>query len=227
MKILIISAHPDDEVLGCGGTIAFHVARGDEVKVLYLSEGVSSRHKIGEERCWTREIEEREAYATRAASILGFKILGFMRYPNLRMRDMSVLDIVKSIDKEIRSYGPHWIYTNHPGDMNSDHGVAFEATLTACRPRVDLTVKALFVFEVPSSTEWSSNLIGPAFIPNKFIDITSFAEKKYNGLAAYSHEMREFPHPRSYENINSLARYRGAYCGVESAEAFMVVRELL
>ena len=227
MKVLIISAHPDDEVLGCGGTIAYHVAKGDTVKVLYLSEGVTSRSEIGKIYDWTKEIEERETFARAAANILGFEILDFFRYPNLRMRDMSMLDIVKRIDQEIRKYSPNWIYTNHAGDMNSDHAVTFEATLTACRPRFNLSVNSIFTYEVPSSTEWGSPLLGPSYIPNRFIGIKNFMQKKLDSLSAYAYEMRSFPHPRSNEAIEALAKYRGSSCGVPYAEAFMIVREVL
>ena len=225
--MLIVAAHPDDEALGCGGTIAYHVGRGDDVRVLYLSEGVSSRSVLEQPHDWSQEIERREDLARSAAEMLGFSIVGFLRYPNLRMRDCPMLDLVKKIDEKIREFEPCWIYTHHYGDMNSDHGVTFEAVLTACRPRDRLSVRGLFTFEVPSSSEWGSPLLGPAFIPNRFVDISENISSKMAGVSAYASEMREDPHPRSKASILALARYRGASCGVHYAEGFMVIRECL
>ena len=149
-RVLVVAAHPDDEVLGCGATLAMHVQAGDEVFVLFLSEGVSSRSTPGIEHDWLPEIEAREAMAHEAARLLGYQLVKFLRYPNLRMRNMEMLDIVKQVDSVVRDIGPSVIYTHHPGDLNSDHGVAFEATLTACRPRPGLTVNSIYTFEVPS-----------------------------------------------------------------------------
>lgn len=224
--VLVVAAHPDDEVLGCGGTIAGHARTGDKVCVLFLSEGVSSRSIPGEEHNWSRAIEAREAMAIAASTVLQFTIAGFLRHPNLRMRDQPVLDLVKQIDAVIREVRPDVIYTHHPGDMNSDHGIAFEATLTACRPRNDLSVKQLYAFETPSSTEWASPLNAPPFLPNYFVDIKSTMDAKLAAARCYDFEMRDFPHPRSAANIRALAQIRAAQVGLELAEAFALVRAI-
>lgn len=224
--VLVVAAHPDDEVLGCGGTIAGHARAGDRVCVLFLSEGVSSRSTPGKEHEWGPEIDAREAMATAASNVLQFTIAGFLRHPNLRMRDYPMLDVVKQIDAVMREVRPDVIYTHHPGDMNSDHGVAFEGTLTACRPRHDLTVKQLYTFEIPSSTEWASPLIAPPFLPNYFVDIKPTMDAKLAAVRSYDYEMRDFPHPRSAANIEALAQVRAAQVGLELAEGFMLVRAI-
>jgi LmbE family N-acetylglucosaminyl deacetylase len=227
MKVLVVSAHPDDEVLGCGGTLARHVAAGDEVSVLFLSEGVSSRSTPGQQRDWTKEIAEREEFARRASAFLGFSIAGFLRHPNLRMRGLPMLDLVKQVDAVIRAEAPQVIYTHHAGDMNSDHGVAVEAVLTACRPVASLSVRAIYAFEVLSSTEWNSPALAAPFAPTRYVDITAFLERKIEAMACYDHEMRAMPHPRSPEAVRALACYRGVSIGVAAAEAFVVLRELI
>lgn len=226
-QVLVVAAHPDDEVLGCGGTLAAHVAAGDKVTALFLSEGVSSRSIPGESRDWTPDIEARETMAQEAASILGIKIAGFLRHPNLRMRDLAMLDITKQVDAVIRDLAPDTVYAHHPGDLNSDHGVAFEATLTACRPRPGLSVGSLLTFEVPSSTEWQSPHHPNPFRPQRYVDVSAHLDTKFAALACYDFEMREFPHPRSKTYIRSLAQYRGAEVSLTAAEAFMVEREII
>lgn len=227
MKVLVVSAHPDDEVLGCGGTLARHIAAGDVVSVLFLSEGVSSRAKRGEQRDWTPEIVEREAMARSAAHMLGFSIAGFLRHPNLRMRDQPMLDLVKQVDAVIRDKAPRIVYTHHVGDMNSDHGVTAEAAMTACRPHAGLSVRAIYAFEVPSSTEWNSPAMAPLFAPTRYVDITAFLPRKIAAMACYKHEIPAMPHPRSPEAVEALARYRGVSAGVAAAEAFVVLREFV
>jgi len=227
MKVLVVSAHPDDEVLGCGATLARHVAAGDEVSVLFLSEGVSSRSTPGQQRDWTKEIEEREGFARRASESLGFSIAGFLRHPNLRMRGLPMLDLVKQVDAVIRERAPQVVYTHHAGDMNTDHGVAVEATLTACRPVAGLSVRAIYAFELLSSTEWNSPAVAAPFAPTRYVDVTAFLDRKIEAMKCYDHEMREMPHPRSPEAVQALARYRGVSIGVAAAEAFVVLRELV
>lgn len=227
MKILVVAAHPDDEVLGCGATIARHVAENDQVSVLFLSEGVSSRAALGEIRDWSAEIAEREALAWRAAALLGFSIAGFLRHPNLRMREQSVLMLVKQVDEVIRAVSPTVIYTHHIGDLNSDHGLAAEAVMTACRPREGLSVRSVYAFEVPSSTEWNSPAHAAPFAPTRFVDVTAFLLKKIEAMRCYDFEMRSLPHPRSPEGVEALARFRGVSVGVSAAEAFVVLRQVV
>ncbi len=227
MKVLIVAAHPDDEVLGCGATLARHVAAGDAVSVLFLSEGVTGRSEPGVARDWSADIAEREAMAGRAAQLLGYSIAGFLRHPNLRMREQPLLDLVKQIDGAIRLLSPEVIYTHHIGDMNTDHRIAADAVLTACRPRQGLSVRSIYAFETPSSTEWNSPLHAPPFAPVRFVDVTAFLPRKLEAMRCYDFELRPMPHPRSPEAVEALARYRGVSIGVAAAEAFTVLRELV
>lgn len=227
MNILVVAAHPDDEVLGCGGTICRHVAQGDEVAVLFLSEGVSSRGDEESAKDWTPEIMEREAFAHRACQAMGAGIAGFLRYRNLRMSESSMLILVKKILQVIHDVRPETVYTHAGGDLNSDHRIAHEAVVTACRPVADMPVRNIYAFEVPSSTEWAFGAIGKKFFPTRFVDIRDFFDRKLGAVACYDFEMRPFPHPRSRENIQALARVRGMAVGLEAAEAFVVVREVV
>lgn len=223
-KVLIIAAHPDDEILGCGGTIAKLIKNNCKVDVLFLSEGVSARAKLGETRKWDDEILAREAMAMAAAKYLGFSIIGFMRNPNLRMDLMSILDITKSVQNILIDNKPDIVFTHHYGDLNTDHQICFNAVITACRPSGIDFIESIFSFEVPSSTEWSSSVNLPSFRPNFFVNIDSEIESKLGALNFYDFEMREFPHPRSKENIKALSQIRGSEIGFKYAEAFMLIR---
>lgn len=223
-KVLIIAAHPDDEILGCGGTIAKLIKNNCKVDVLFLSEGVSARAKLGETRNWDDEILAREAMAMAAAKYLGFSIIGFMRNPNLRMDLLSILDITKSVQSILIENKPDIIFTHHYGDLNTDHQICFNAVITACRPSGIDFIESIFSFEVPSSTEWSSSVNLPSFRPNYFVNIDSEIESKLGALNCYDFEMRKFPHPRSKENIKALSQIRGSEIGFEFAEAFMLIR---
>jgi LmbE family N-acetylglucosaminyl deacetylase len=223
-KVLIIAAHPDDEILGCGGTIAKLIKNNCKVDVLFLSEGVSARAKLGETRKWDDEILAREAMAMAAAKYLGFSVIGFMRNPNLRMDLLSILDITKSVQNILIENKPDIIFTHHYGDLNTDHQICFNAVITACRPSGIDFIESIFSFEVPSSTEWSSSVNLPSFRPNYFVNIDSEIESKLGALNYYDFEMRKFPHPRSKENIKALSQIRGSEIGFEFAEAFMLIR---
>ena len=207
MKVLVVAAHPDDEVLGAGGTIAKHVAKGDEVSVLIMTPG--------------REGGEIPDAAEAANSILGATFLWLDDYPDNKMDTIPLLDVVKSVEYFIDNLKPDIVYTHHAGDLNIDHRITHQAVMTACRPLPGCSVKTILCFEVPSSTEW-----GQGFEPNWFVDIEGFWDKKYAALNAYRSEMRDFPHPRSCTAVWSLARWRGATVGVELAEAFMVARRI-
>jgi len=229
-RVLVFSAHPDDEVLGCGGAIAHHRSKSDPVGVCYLSEGISSRfsHKqFLEPSLWKELQKDREEMASAASKILDFEILDFLRLPNLRMEDQPLLDIVKSLITIISNYDPHTVYVNHPGDLNTDHRVTFDAVYTALRPAPNHNVKIIRTYEVLSSTEWAPNINTRAFVPDTFIDISNHFKQKIDGVRAYGHEMRPPPHPRSEEVIRSLASYRGAQAGQLLSEAFVTIRQLL
>lgn len=225
-KILVIAAHPDDEVLGCGATIARHAKSGDSVHIVILAEGVTSRDDLRDRLRRDVELSELAKAAFSARDILGAKTLDLHEFPDNRMDSVDHLDIVKVIEKFLNMYEPEVVYTHHAGDVNIDHRCIHEAVITATRPQPGQTVKTLLFFEVPSSTEWQPPGSAPAFAPNWFVDISSTLSLKMEALAAYKTEMRSWPHTRSCEAVEHLARWRGATIGSDAAEAFVLGRKV-
>lgn len=223
-SILVVAAHPDDEVMGCGGTIARHAEVGDEVMVLFLSDGVGSRYS---DRDMSQALKIRRKQAEHAANILGITSVIFLDFPDNQMDQVSLLQVVRAIEEVVHSCSPETIYTHHAGDLNIDHEVTHRAVMTACRPEPNRCTREIFSFEILSSTGWAGHATGKAFIPHRFISIESQLEKKLAAMAAYKDELRDYPHARSEEGIRSQARSRGASVGVPYAEAFCVERELI
>lgn len=218
-NVLIVAAHPDDEVLGCGGTIANHVARGDLVHVLFMTNGEGSREKSG-----THKVLNRQSMAKKAALILGIGSLVFLDFPDNSMDSVALLSIVKKIEDKINGFKPKIIYTHHIGDLNIDHQVTHKAVMTACRPLPHSSVEKILTFEVLSSTEWSVN---NSFKPNYFEDISDTLVLKISSMKEYLTEIQKPPHPRSIESISALARNNGSSVGMNFAEAYMVIRLLM
>lgn len=221
MKVLIVVAHTDDEVIGCAGTIARHVAAGDTVNIVYMADGVTSRDGYQNE-----ELLLREKAATKAQAILGCSNVFNLGFPDNKMDTLSILDVVKPLEEIIQEFNPESIYTHHYGDLNVDHRVTHQAVMTACRPLPSSSVKQIYTFEVMSSTEWASPGNLP-FLKNYFVDISAFMDIKQEALNAYALEMRKAPHSRSIENIMYLARHNGHCVGVDAAEAFMLMRYII
>ncbi len=217
--VLILSAHPDDEVLGCGGTIARHAKRGDSVDIVFMADGVASRPGHSEE-----ELRTRNQAAEKARTILGASKIHFLKLPDNKMDSLPLLDIVQPLEALIKTVKPEIIYTHHLGDLNVDHRLTHQAVMTACRPQPAFCVKEIYSFEVMSSTEWQTPGYMP-FTPNVFVDISDFLSVKEEALKAYETEMRNAPHSRSIENLVNLAKYRGASVGVTAAEAFVLIRK--
>lgn len=220
--IAVVVAHADDEVLGCGGAIARHVASGDSVHIIFLTNGVGSR---GGDNVSEAILSRRQA-RVEALSILGVEQWTELDYPDNCMDSVPLLDIVKSLEAIFDLIQPYRVYTHHFGDLNVDHRVVHAATMTACRPIPNGSVKEIFTFEVMSSTEWATPTNAP-FIPNGYVNISDYLSIKLRALAAYGAEMRATPHSRSIANLESLARYRGNCVGVEAAEAFEVIRVII
>lgn len=223
-SILILAAHPDDEVLGCGGTIAKLADQGAIVHVAFLADGVFSRD--GNALVQQDELQVRRAAAQKACDILGVKSVSFGEFPDNRMDTVALLDIIKILEKLIAEYKPEVVFTHHSGDVNIDHRRMHEAVVTACRPQLGHPVKTLLCFEVPSSTEWQLPDSAPAFTPNWFVNISDTLDRKLAALDAYAAELRDWPHPRSRQGVEHLAHWRGATVGVDAAEAFMLGRQL-
>lgn len=221
-KVLVIAAHPDDEILGVGATIRKHIKNKDECYAIVLGEGITSRYINEENRCNNQLIDLHENIY-RAADIIGFKEIYTENLRDNRFDSYDLLDIVKIIENYILKIKPDIIYTHYYGDVNIDHKITFEATLVATRPIGLEFVKEIYCFETVSSTEWnfksSSN-----FNPNYFVDITKFIDEKIEAVKQYKGELREYPHPRSVENLIYTAKKWGAVIGKGYAEAFEVVR---
>lgn len=218
--ILIIAAHADDEVLGCGGTIARHIADGDDVTVVYMTDGISAR-----ENNTNTDKLVRNQTAIKAMQYLKVNNIKQFKFPDNKMDTVPLLDVVKEIEKIIFELQPNIIYTHFSHDLNVDHRITHNAVMTACRPQKNSSVKEIYTFEVLSSTEWNSTS-SPQFTPQCIIDITNFWPQKLEAIKFYQNEMRTFPHSRSYECLEALATLRGATHGFEKAEAFFIERIL-
>lgn len=224
-RVLVVAAHPDDEILGCGGTMALHSQRGDEVYVLILGEGITSRDVKRDRKKRDREIKELRRDIEAANKIVGTKKTFIYDFSDNRFDSVPLLDIVKVVEKVKIEVMPDIVYTHHHGDLNIDHRLTFHAVLTACRPLKNESVRSIYSFEIPSSTEWSADS-SKYFIPNYFVNIKEPLDKKINAMKAYMNEIRDFPHPRSGKALKILAQSRGIIAGFKYAEAFMVVRIL-
>lgn len=222
-SILVVAAHPDDEVLGCAGALFRHRLYGARVHVLFLADGELARRTSDE-----TFVGRRLAMAEAAAHAMGGLSTRMAGFPDNRLDAVDMLDLARTVETEIAQHNPDLIYTHHPGDLNIDHRRAHQAVMTACRPIEGLGVREIRCFEVLSSTEWAGPGLGPPFEPTLFIglDDEAFAAKR-SAFNAYAAEMREAPHPRSWEAVSALATLRGAAAGMPRAEAFFVSRRLV
>jgi LmbE family N-acetylglucosaminyl deacetylase len=225
VKILVIAAHPDDEVLGCGATAARLVAEGHEVHFVILGEGVTSRH-ADRSAADAAQLSALHQHTHAAAAKLGVKSVTLHQLPDNRLDTVPLLEVVKIVEELVDRLKPEVIYTHHGGDLNVDHGVIHRAVLTATRPVAGQTVHQIYAFEVPSSTEWAFQRLEPAFRPNVFVDVTRTLEAKIAAMECYASEARKFPHPRSPEALRAIAMRWGSVAGCGAAEAFELVRSI-
>lgn len=220
-KILIVAAHPDDEILGCGGTIARLVKEGFEAYTLILGEGVTSRDEMRKRKEREKEIAELKRQAEEANKILSVKDVFFFDFPDNRFDTVPFLDIVKTVEKIKNEIKPDIIFTHYEKDLNIDHQITYRSVVTATRPLKGEKVKEVYSFEVPSSTEWSYPV---SFSPDMFFDISETIDIKLKALEKYKTESREFPHPRSLKSVKLTANLWGVKLGLDYAEAFECVR---
>ena len=218
-RILVIAAHPDDEVLGMGGTIAWHVDRGDVLRVLVVTDGSSTQYP-GDEATRARKEEE----ARRAAGELGISDYVHLDLPDMRLDTLAHVEINGVVEEHVRDLAPEVVYTVQP-DVNRDHRQLFDSVAVATRPTPGQPVRRLLTYAPTSSTEWTPAAVN-WFVPNWFVDVTGTIERKIAAFAHYETERREFPHPRSERAIRSTAAHHGASCGREYAEPFVLVRAL-
>jgi N-acetylglucosamine malate deacetylase 1 len=223
-KVAIIAAHPDDEILGCGGTIAKHVKAGDEVHILILAEGITSRDKKRDSANRASELEELKQTARDANKVLGVTSLDTHDFPDNRMDSVDRLDVIKVVEEFVAKNKPSVIYTHHSSDINIDHRCVNDAVVVASRPSSVSSVRLLLFFETVSSTEWQVPDRVPNFVPNWWVDISETLELKMQALDVYQSEMRPWPHARSNEALKHLAHWRGASVCCNAAEAFVLGR---
>lgn len=226
-RALVVAAHPDDEVLGCGGTIARHCDRGDAVRVLFLAEGVTARYEPSAFN--TDEVRaasaRRNANAAKALAILGVSKDEVIVSGRLccRLDQVAQIDVVKEVERHLKDWRPARVFTHAAHDTNVDHRLAHDAVIAACRPLYAFPMRSILTMEVLSSTEWNPSQPFPALV---FADISAQMDRKIQALTAYGDEMRAAPHPRSEAVLRALATFRGAQIGVRYAESFGVIRSL-
>lgn len=217
MKVLVVSAHPDDEILGVGGTIRRHSDAGDEVRALIACEGVTMRY---EDEHGKRLAEQ----SRRASEILGIEEVRFGNLPDQRLDTVPLVDVIAKVEEVVDSFRPEVVYTHFGGDVNHDHQYLFRAVQVATRPYSAESVREVLAFETASSTEWATPAIQSSFLPEVFVDISKTLEAKIKAFCCYEKEVRSAPHPRSPESLRARARTWGSYVGVEAAEPFQVIR---
>ena len=228
-RTLVVAAHPDDEVLGCGATMARISSNGGTVQTIFLADGESSRFLTSEidSKKVTKRIQDRKIAANSAAMILGSLPPKFFDLPDNRLDTIPILEIAKIIEQEMALFKPNRVITHFSDDINVDHRIVHEAVLIATRPQSEIRIREVICFELPSSTEWRPPGSGQIFSPNLFIDVKGFEDQKFAALKAYEAEMRPFPHPRSNEAIQALMNWRGATSNLYSSEAFVLARGII
>jgi len=221
-NVLVVASHPDDEILGCGGTLYNLKKGGAKISGLFLSDGESSRKhpKIN------KLILDRKKQAIKAGKLIGIKNTTFGNFPDNSMDSVPILKIIQFIEKKINIIKPDAIFTHFESDLNIDHQITSKAVVTACRPIKNHTVKSILFFEVLSSSEWNISIKNKGFKPNYFVDISKSIKFKLKALKYYKREMRKWPHPRSIEGVKLLSKTRGSTVGLSHAEAFILGRHV-
>ncbi len=227
-KILIVVAHPDDEILGLGATMN-HLINNYQVQthVVILGEGITSRGDVRDQAKWENELAIHKNNIYSAQNAIGYHSVSIYDFPDNRFDTVALLDLVKVVEKEKLKFMPDAIFTHHGGDLNIDHQRTFEAVITACRPMEHETVKTIIAFETPSGTEWRASTDPRYFIPNIFACVSEEnIESKIRAMEFYEFEKRVYPHPRSPEALKILAQQRGLTIGSQYSEAFSLIRTI-
>lgn len=218
-RVAVIAAHPDDELLGAGGTLARHVRDGDEVHAIVVADGAGSRYPA-------ELISTLEKQANRAAEVIGFTSLQFLSLHDQRLDTVPLIELTQRLEGVLDEIGPGTVYTHFPEDVNDDHRVVARCAWTACRPYARPGLRKFAVFETPSSTEWAWPMPGTDFRPNLFTDVTDTLDVKIAAMECYASELRDYPHPRSSRALREHAAYWGSRIGRLAAEPFVVLREI-
>ena len=224
-RILVIAAHPDDEVFGCGATISRLSAEGAKVHIAILGEGATSRSNHREDAS-TDLVSRLQKNLKEAANIIGAQTVSTHGFPDNRFDSVDLLEIVKIVEKLVEDHKPELIFTHHIGDLNIDHQLTSRAVMTATRPLKGQVVREVLAFEIPSSTEWAFQRIEPIFRPDTFFDVSEVVENKIRAMSVYESESRPYPHPRSPQALRAIASRWGSVVGCAAAEAFEVIRSI-
>lgn len=225
-RIMVVAAHPDDELLGLGATMHKLIKeQGVQTRVVILGEGITSRSDTRDTELWKKALEKHHCDVQTARQLIGYHSVQTYNFSDNRFDSHALLDIVKVVEHEKEQFHPDFIFTHHGGDLNIDHQMTFQSVMTATRPMEDEQVKAVFTFETPSASEWQATCDPRHFMPNLYIEISEAdLQAKCSAMAAYEFEKRVFPHPRSTEALKTLAQFRGYTIGKHLAEAFQMVR---
>ena len=227
-RIMLVVAHPDDELLGLGAT--FHkLIKEYNVKthVVILGEGITSRSEVRDLKVWEKELDIHRKNINKAQLAIGYHSTSIYDFPDNRFDTVALLDIVKVVEKEKQEFNPEVIFTHHGGDVNIDHQRTFESIITACRPMQNEKVKTIITFETPSGTEWRSPTDPRHFMPNLFFSVSETdVDAKIKGMESYEFERRGYPHPRSPEALKIQAQRWGVVVGESFAEAFCLIRSI-
>lgn len=216
-RALIIAPHPDDEILGCGGTIRKLVLNGVNVSVLVMTRGKKELYS-------DKRIKNVRKEATSAHKLLGVSKTVFLQFPAPDLDTIPLSDLSVAISDEIKKLKPDTIFIPHRGDIHHDHKAVFDASLVAARPVQNYVVKRIYSYEVLSETEWAPPFSDDAFIPDNFVNVSEVFNFKLNAFRCFKSQIRVFPNPRSIKALESLASYRGSTVGFSLAEAFMTIR---
>jgi LmbE family N-acetylglucosaminyl deacetylase len=218
-RIAVVGAHPDDELLGAGGTLARHVQEQDEVHAIVVADGAGSRYP-------EELIGVLQKQALQAAEVIGFASLDFLGFPDQRLDTLPLIDLTQRLEAALDDIDPHVVYTHFPGDVNADHGLVAKAAWTACRPFSRPRLHRFAIFETPSSTEWAWPLADGPLQPNLYVDITGTLDIKVAAMECYQTELRDYPHPRSSRALRERAAFWGSHVGRLAAEPFRVLRDV-
>lgn len=226
MNVLVFAPHPDDEVLGCGGTIARYIKEGNDVYVCVVTSGFppiyEKDYQLAQENGWPHV---QYPDIMKAHKLLGIKETFFLQFPTVMLETVPRYELNGKIGKLVQRLKPEVVFIPHFGDMQRDHTLVSEAVMVAVRPKYDGTVRYVYSYETLSETEWNIPHATNAFIPNTFVDIEPYLEKKKEAMSCFTTQICEFPNPRSIEAVEALAKFRGSTMGAKAAEAFALIRE--
>jgi LmbE family N-acetylglucosaminyl deacetylase len=225
-NILVVAAHPDDEILGCGGTIARAIKEnGATIQCVFAMVAAGIRYKTGTFE-FAQETKRRQNEAIKVSKMLKCNRPIFLNFPSIRITREIYPDLSQSIEEIIRRLSPDTVFVHNASDNNFDHRIVFEATMTACRPQENVKVEEILAYEVPSATDDHNDGLGRAFVPNVFVNIEKYVSTKTALLQVYKKELRESPHARSLDAIDNLAKYRGSIVNQSRCEAFKLIRRI-